>query len=150
METHYMLMKLLNVIYLLVAIAMVALILVQRGAGAAAGSGFGGGGASGSVFGAQGAANFLSKTTKWLAVVFFTISLFMAWFAAHKSAGRVQDLGIMSRTPSGSVETPAGLQKMQPAVPGSTPTPVPAAQPQTKPVAPTEKQQSGAQGAQHP
>ncbi len=64
-----MLMLILNVVYVLVALAMIALILMQRGAGAAAGSGFGAG-ASGTVFGSQGASNFLSKSTKWLAVVF--------------------------------------------------------------------------------
>src|SRR5919197_2917986 len=70
----------LNVIYVLIAIAMIALILMQRGARAQAGSGFGAG-ASGTVFGARGASNFLSKSTKWLAVAFFVISLFMAWNA---------------------------------------------------------------------
>ena len=59
----------LNVIYVLVAISMVALILMQRGAGAQAGSGFGGG-ASSTVFGSRGASNFLSKATKWLAITF--------------------------------------------------------------------------------
>ena len=76
----------LNVIYVLIAIAMVALILMQRGAGAQAGSGFGGG-ASGTVFGARGASNFLSKATKWLAIAFFSISLFMAWQATHNADG---------------------------------------------------------------
>ena len=75
-----MLMLILNVVYVLVAVAMIALILMQRGSGAAAGSGAG---ASGTVFGARGASNFLSKSTKWLAVVFFGISLFMAWYAGH-------------------------------------------------------------------
>ena len=64
-----MVLQLVNVVYVLVAIAMIALILMQRGSGAAAGSGFGAG-ASGTVFGARGASNFLSKSTKWLAVVF--------------------------------------------------------------------------------
>ena len=91
-----MLMTILNVIYVLVAVAMIALILMQRGSGAAAGSGFGAG-ASGTVFGARGASNFMSKSTKWLAIVFFGISLFMAWYASHNarpasSAG----LGVMS------------------------------------------------------
>lgn len=72
----------LNVIYVLIAIAMIALILMQRGAGAQAGSGFGGG-ASATVFGARGSSNFLSKATKWLAIAFFVISLFMAWQASR-------------------------------------------------------------------
>jgi preprotein translocase subunit SecG len=92
-----MLMLILNVVYVLIAIAMIALILLQRGAGAAAGSGFGAG-ASGTVFGARGASNFLSKSTKWLAVVFFGISLFMAWYASHSARPVVQqDLGLMSQ-----------------------------------------------------
>ncbi|WP_433851224.1 preprotein translocase subunit SecG [Stenotrophomonas nitritireducens] len=96
-----MLMLILNVVYVLVAVAMIALILMQRGSGAAAGSGFGAG-ASGTVFGARGASNFLSKSTKWLAVVFFGISLFMAWYASHGSRPADEGLGVMSR-----VEAPA-------------------------------------------
>ena len=75
---------LLNVFYVLIAIAMIVLILLQRGAGAQAGSGFGAG-ASGTVFGARGSANFLSSTTKYLAVVFFALSLFMAYQATHRN-----------------------------------------------------------------
>ncbi len=99
-----MLMIVLNVIYVLVAIAMIALILLQRGSGAAAGSGFGAG-ASGTVFGARGAANFLSKSTKWLGVAFFAISMFMAWYATH--GGRIEgaDLGVMSQVPVAEVQT---------------------------------------------
>lgn len=98
-----MLMIVLNVIYVLVAIAMIALILLQRGSGAAAGSGFGAG-ASGTVFGARGAANFMSKTTKWLGVAFFAISLFMAWYATH--GGRIEgaDLGVAGSIPVAEVQ----------------------------------------------
>ena len=106
-----MLMIVLNVIYVLVAIAMIALILLQRGSGAAAGSGFGAG-ASGTVFGARGAANFMSKTTKWLGVAFFAISMFMAWYATH--GGRIEgtDLGVMSQVP---------VAEVQPAAPAAVP-----------------------------
>ncbi|RXR05146.1 preprotein translocase subunit SecG [Pseudoxanthomonas composti] len=91
-----MLMLILNVVYVLVAIAIIALVLMQRGSGAQAGSGFGAG-ASGTVFGARGASNFLSKSTKWLAVAFFAISLFMAWNAARTAhPAAQQDLGLMS------------------------------------------------------
>lgn len=111
-----MLMIVLNVIYVIVAIAMIALILLQRGSGAAAGSGFGAG-ASGTVFGARGASNFMSKTTKWLGVAFFSISMFMAWYATH--GGRIEgtDLGVMSQVPVAEV----------PAAPAPAPS-VPAAQ----------------------
>lgn len=87
----------LNVIYVLVAIAIIALVLMQRGSGAQAGSGFGAG-ASGTVFGSRGASNFLSKSTKWLAVAFFGISLFMAWYATHSARPPTQqNLGVMSQ-----------------------------------------------------
>jgi preprotein translocase subunit SecG len=90
----------LNVVYVLLAIAMIALILMQRGAGAQAGSGFGAG-ASGTVFGATGASNFLSKATKWLAIVFMVLALFMAWHATRSAAPVpvAQDLGVMGELP---------------------------------------------------
>ena len=91
-----MLLQLVNVVYVLVAIAMIGLILMQRGSGAQAGSGFGGG-ASATVFGARGASNFLSKSTKWLAIVFFGISLFMAWYASHGNRPSDAGLGVMSQ-----------------------------------------------------
>ena len=63
-----------NVIYVLVAVAMTAFILLQQGSGSAAGSGFGAG-ASATVFGARGSANFLSKSTAILATIFFVMAL---------------------------------------------------------------------------
>ena len=92
-------MLILNVVYVLVAIAIIALVLMQRGSGAQAGSGFGAG-ASGTVFGARGASNFLTKTTKWLAVVFFTVSMGMAMYAskqANRQGPAKADLGVARR-----------------------------------------------------
>jgi preprotein translocase subunit SecG len=104
-----MLMLTLNVVYVLLAIAMIAMILMQRGAGAQAGSGFGGG-ASATVFGARGASNFLSKSTKWLAIAFMGISMFMAWHATHSVAPgpAQQDLGVMGQVPAVPQKAPAG------------------------------------------
>ena len=104
-----MLLLTLNVIYVLLAIAMIAMILMQRGAGAQAGSGFGGG-ASATVFGSRGASNFLSKSTKWLAIAFFGISMFMAWHATHSAAPgpAQQDLGVMGQVPVAPQKAPAG------------------------------------------
>jgi preprotein translocase subunit SecG len=125
-----MLMLILNVVYVLVAIAMIALILLQRGAGAAAGSGFGAG-ASGTVFGARGASNFLSKSTKWLAVVFFGISLFMAWYASHSARPTTQQgLGLMAEPATPIQGAPApGEMAVPPAAPaaGEVPAAAPAA-----------------------
>lgn len=117
----------LNVIYVLIAISMIALILMQRGAGAQAGSGFGGG-ASATVFGARGSSNFLSKATKWLAVAFFVISLFMAWNAARtaNSDQPQQDQGLMSRlvAPAAQPSAPAaGGNSAVPTAPAAQPAP---------------------------
>ena len=59
------------VVQVLVAIALIALVLLQQGKGADAGAAFGSG-SSGTVFGARGAANFLSTATAWLAAAFFS------------------------------------------------------------------------------
>ena len=61
----------------MIAIALVGFILIQKGQGATAGAAFGSG-ASGTVFGARGASNFLSRTTWVLAALFCTLSLVMA------------------------------------------------------------------------
>ena len=132
-----MLMLILNVVYVLVAIAMIALILLQRGAGAAAGSGFGAG-ASGTVFGARGASNFLSKSTKWLAIVFFGISLFMAWYASHSARPVAQQgLGVMAgqAAPAQGALAP-GEMPVPPPAPAATE--VPAAAPATPAPAPAD------------
>lgn len=91
------------VLYLVVTIAMIAFIMLQRGSGAAAGSGFGGG-ASGTVFGARGSANFLSKATKWLAVAFFAIALGMGVYEARVGVVKdpQADLGVMGQLPEPS------------------------------------------------
>lgn len=94
-----MLMTVLKVLYVVIAILMTAFILLQRGAGAQQGGGFGAG-ASATVFGASGSANFLSKSTKWLAMLFFGLSIAMAAIIAHSSRGPVGpaalDAGVMS------------------------------------------------------
>lgn len=71
-------------IHVLLSLTIIGLVLIQRGKGADAGAalGGGGGGASGSVFGARGAANFLSRTTAVLATGFFVSSLTLAYMAS--------------------------------------------------------------------
>jgi preprotein translocase subunit SecG len=66
-------------VQMLTAIGMIGLILVQHGKGADMGAAFGSGG-SGSLFGASGSANFLSRTTGVLATVFFVATLLLAYF----------------------------------------------------------------------
>ncbi len=80
------------VFHVLVALAVIGLVLLQHGKGADMGSGFGGG-SSGSLFGASGSANFLSRATAVLATVFFLTSLGLAYLATHKpkATGGVMD-----------------------------------------------------------
>lgn len=73
------LLTLLLAAQMLAAIGMIGLILVQHGKGADMGAAFGSG-SSGSLFGASGSANFLSRTTGVLAAVFFVCTLALAYF----------------------------------------------------------------------
>jgi preprotein translocase subunit SecG len=70
---------------MLSAVAMIGLILVQHGKGADMGAAFGSG-SSGSLFGATGSANFLSRTTAVLATVFFVCTLGLAYFGHSRPA----------------------------------------------------------------
>ncbi|KQX23104.1 preprotein translocase subunit SecG [Variovorax sp. Root434] len=73
-------------VQMLAALAMIGLILVQHGKGADMGAAFGSGSA-GSLFGASGSANFLSRTTAVLAAVFFACTLLLAYFSHARPAG---------------------------------------------------------------
>jgi preprotein translocase subunit SecG len=73
-------------VQMLTALAMIGLILIQHGKGADMGAAFGSGSA-GSLFGASGSANFLSRTTAVLAAVFFVTTLLLAYFSHARPAG---------------------------------------------------------------
>ena len=79
-------------LHVLIALAIIGLVLLQHGKGADMGSGFGSG-SSGSLFGATGSANFLSRATAVLATIFFLTSLGLAYLATNKprSSGGVLD-----------------------------------------------------------
>jgi preprotein translocase subunit SecG len=68
-----------------IALLIIGLVLLQRGKGADAGTGFGAG-ASGTVFGARGSATFFSRVTGVLAALFFVTSLTLAWLATQRTA----------------------------------------------------------------
>lgn len=89
-------MQVLNIFHVLVAIAMVAFILVQRGPGATAGAAFGSG-ASGTVFGSRGAGSFLSRSTWVLATLFCLISLVMAVLVSRDLSTPETDLGVVGQ-----------------------------------------------------
>ncbi len=75
---------LLLVLQVLICIALVGLVLIQKGQGADIGAVFGGGGSQ-TVFGAQGAGNFLSHVTAVLAALFFLNSLALAYLSEHEA-----------------------------------------------------------------
>ncbi|HEY5566577.1 MAG TPA: preprotein translocase subunit SecG [Gammaproteobacteria bacterium] len=80
-----MLLTIVLIVHLAVCALIVSLVLLQRGKGADAGTGFGAG-ASGTVFGARGSANFFSRSTAVLATLFFATSLTLAYLAAQRPA----------------------------------------------------------------
>ena len=74
----------LTILLVFVSIAIIALVLLQKGKGADAGAAFGAG-ASGTVFGARGSTNFLSRATAILAAIFFVNCLALAYLGSQRS-----------------------------------------------------------------
>jgi preprotein translocase subunit SecG len=107
---------LLIVIQVICAVSVIILILLQHGKGADMGAAFGSG-ASGSLFGASGSANFLSRSTAVLAAIFFVATIGMAYTAtaARLAATRADHGGVMSTAGKGA-PAPAGA----PAAPASS------------------------------
>jgi preprotein translocase subunit SecG len=93
------------VVQMLAALAMIGLILIQHGKGADMGAAFGSG-SSGSLFGASGSSNFLSRATAVLATVFFICTLLLAYFgnARPVSSGSVLEKAAVTAP---AVEAPA-------------------------------------------
>lgn len=105
-------------IQMISALAMIGLILVQHGKGADMGAAFGSGG-SGSLFGASGSANFLSRTTAVLAAVFFACTLLLAYF------GNARPQTGTSVLEGAAITAPAPVAPSAGQIPGTTP-PAPA------------------------
>ena len=104
-------LNVIQIVQLLSTLGMIGLILVQHGKGADMGAAFGSG-SSGSLFGASGGANFLSRTTGVLATVFFVCTLALAYFGNLKpeSAGSVLEnatLAPAAVAPANDVPAPA-------------------------------------------
>ena len=98
----------LQAVQVIASLSIIGLVLLQQGKGSEMGSAFGAG-ASGSVFGAAGAANFLSRMTKYAAIVFFAATGGLAWTAHHPI--RVETEGSI-------------MQGFESVIPGSTSAPV--------------------------
>ena len=132
---------LLLAVQILSSLAIITLVLLQQGKGAEMGSAFGSGSA-GSLFGATGAANFLSRATKWAAIVFFITTIGLAYVANRGLTG--QDTGIMQNftqdkapaAPSGSAvpTVPGGAAPLSP---GAEVLPAPASGASSVPVVPS-------------
>src|SRR5215208_7372815 len=95
-------------VQMLAALGMIGLILIQHGKGADMGAAFGSG-SSGSLFGASGSANFLSRTTAVLAVVFFVCTLALAYFGNLRpvESGSVLDRAAPTSTTPAPAPAPA-------------------------------------------
>lgn len=106
-------------VHILVALGIIGLVLMQHGKGADMGAAFGSG-ASGSLFGASGSANFLSRTTGVLAAVFFATSLTLAFIASQKpkTSGSLMQDSVQSQ-PVSPVAPVAGEVPKSPAAAGS-------------------------------
>jgi len=107
------------ILHILIAATVVGLVLLQHGKGADMGAAFGSG-SSGSLFGAAGSANFLSRTTAILAAVFFATSLGLTYLGTTHVKKDVMQQGVMQNVPApkaSDVPQPAGV----PPVPGTVP-----------------------------
>jgi len=115
------------VFHLFLAMGLIGLVLMQHGKGADAGAAFGAG-ASGSVFGASGAANFLSRATAVIATLFFVTSLTLAWYAMQVTdqPGLMEDQEAPLPAPALEVPIPTGQ-------PLTAPSEVPLIPPPTRP-----------------
>jgi preprotein translocase subunit SecG len=98
-----MLANVILTVQMLAALGMIGLILVQHGKGADMGAAFGGG-SSGSLFGATGSANFLSRTTAVLATVFFITSLALSYIATNRPQAPASVMEQVQTQPAAPVE----------------------------------------------
>jgi len=127
------LMTVLMVVQVLSALGVIVLVLLQHGKGADMGAAFGSG-ASGSLFGASGSANFMSRTTGGLATVFFCATLGIAMMSDRRVAATGSVMEGAAATIPGSA-------------PGSTPGSVPAAPPAAAPASVPDGGGASASGA---
>jgi preprotein translocase subunit SecG len=109
-------------VHVLAAAALIGLVLMQHGKGADMGAAFGSG-SSGSLFGAAGSANFLSRTTAVLATVFFLSSLSLTYFGATRTGpADIMKQGATQTAPapakeSKAADVPQGAAPATPAAP---------------------------------
>jgi preprotein translocase subunit SecG len=115
------LFNLIVVLQVLSALSIIGLVLVQHGKGADMGAAFGSG-ASGSLFGASGSSNFLSKSTAVAAAIFFAATLALAYFGTNRPAASVSG-GVMERAPAPANNAGNAVPNTVPAAPTAAPAP---------------------------
>ncbi len=118
-------MTLVLVLQLLSALVMIGLVLIQHGKGADMGASFGSG-ASGSLFGATGSANFLSRSTAACATVFFVCTLVLALMSNSVSRGGATGGNSVLDRPVTPASAPAASAPATGAIPGTAPVLAPA------------------------
>ena len=101
------LMTVVLLLQVLSALAMIGLVLVQHGKGADMGASFGSG-ASGSLFGATGSANFLSRSTAVAATVFFASTLGLAYFGNNRGAATAEQPSLLEQAARAAAAASAG------------------------------------------
>ena len=121
-----LLMNLIVAVQIISALVMIGLVLIQHGKGADMGASFGSG-ASGSLFGATGSANFLSRSTAVCAAVFFACTLTLAFFANDRGARTGGSSSVLEGAATPAASAPATGAAQIPAAAGSAA--VPAAAP---------------------
>ncbi len=84
-------------VHVIAAIGITGLVLMQHGKGADMGASFGSG-ASATIFGSVGTGNALTKSTAWLATVFFITSLVLALYAKQQSGQAIENDGLIENT----------------------------------------------------
>ncbi len=140
------LISILFAVQILSALVMIGLILVQHGKGADMGAAFGSG-SSGSLFGASGSANFLSRMTGVLATVFFVCTLGLAYTSGVRPAGSgsVLEKATVNAPAAPAAPVASGAQSIPvaPAAPAAVPAqssavPAPSPVPSSNPAAPTK------------
>lgn len=104
--------EILIVVYLIVALMLIGMVLIQQGKGADMGASFGGGG-SNTVFGSSGSGNFMTRTTAILATLFFVISLILGNQTADKdsSIDEFETLGVPGIEQPAETDVPAAQQQ---------------------------------------
>ncbi len=101
-----MLYTVLMISEVLLSIGIITLVLMQHGKGADAGAAFGSG-ASGTVFGARGAGNFLTRTTAILATLFFLNCLALAYIVAYQAKHAAGTESVIDKLEAPAEQTPA-------------------------------------------